>query len=73
MLNLSDTQQSQLKPIVAEVQPQLDAIHKQARESADAVLKQLNTKIRPLLTPEQQKRLDAMQTLREARPEPSSQ
>jgi Spy/CpxP family protein refolding chaperone len=73
MLNLTDAQQAQVKPLIAEVQPQLDAIHKQARESADVVLKQLDAKIRPLLTPEQQKRLDAFQTLRETRPEPGAE
>ena len=62
-LNLSDAQQTQVKTMVAEVQPQLDAIHQQARQAADAVMKQLNKKIRPLLTPDQQKRLDALETL----------
>jgi Spy/CpxP family protein refolding chaperone len=67
MLNLTDAQQAQVKTLVAEVQPQLDAIHQQARQSADAVLKQLDAKVRPLLTPVQQKRLDAFATLRETR------
>ena len=67
-LNLSDAQQTQVKTLVAEVQPQLDAIHQQARQSADAVMKQLNTKIRPLLTADQQKRLDALETLHSTQP-----
>ena len=67
-LNLSDAQQTQVKTLVAEVQPQLDAIHQQARQAADAVTKQLNTKIRPLLTPDQQKRLDALETLHSTQP-----
>jgi hypothetical protein len=58
--------------MVDEVNPQLEAIRKQAHDSASAVLKQLNTKIRPLLTPEQQKRLDALQTLRDTKPAPAS-
>jgi Spy/CpxP family protein refolding chaperone len=66
-LNLTDAQQAQVKPLVAEVQPQLDAIHQQAHQSANLVLKQLDAKVRPLLTPEQQKRLDAFATLRETR------
>jgi len=66
-LSLTDAQQAQVKPLVAEVQPQLDAIHQQAHQAADAILKQLDAKVRPLLTPEQQKRLDAMATLRETR------
>jgi Spy/CpxP family protein refolding chaperone len=64
-LNLTDDQQAQVKPLVTEVQPQLDAIHQQAHQAADVILKQLDAKVRPLLTPEQQKRLDAMATLRE--------
>ncbi len=67
-LNLSDAQQAQVKPLVAEVQPQLDAIHQQARQSADAIMKQLNARIRPLLTPDQQKRLDALETLHSTQP-----
>ena len=70
LLNLSDAQQAQVKPLVSEVQPQLDAIHKQAREAADAIIKQLNVKIRPLLTADQQKRLDAFETLHAPQPEP---
>ncbi|MGH8093116.1 MAG: hypothetical protein ACREIF_06555 [Chthoniobacterales bacterium] len=68
MLNLTDAQQTQVRALVAEVQPQLDAIHEQARAAADAIIKQLNTKIRPLLTADQQKRLDALEVLRETRP-----
>lgn len=71
MLNLTDAQQTQVKGIVSDVQPQLDAIHEQARLAADAVMKQLDTKIRPLLTPDQQKRLDAFETLRDTRPSQS--
>jgi Spy/CpxP family protein refolding chaperone len=67
MLNLTDAQQTQVKAMVSDVQPQLDAIHEQARQAADAVMKQLDTKIRPLLTPDQQKRLDAFETLRDTR------
>ncbi len=70
LLNLSDAQQAQVKPLVSEVQPQLDAVHKQAREAADAIIKQLNAKIRPLLSADQQKRLDAFETLHAPRPEP---
>jgi Spy/CpxP family protein refolding chaperone len=62
-LNLTDAQQTQVKTMVAEVQPQLDAIHQQARQAADVVMKQLNAKVRPLLTADQQKRLDALETL----------
>ena len=68
MLSLTDAQQTQVKALVAEVQPQLDAIHEQARQAADVIIKQLDAKIRPLLTADQQKRFDALETLRETRP-----
>ncbi|MGH7937153.1 MAG: periplasmic heavy metal sensor [Bryobacteraceae bacterium] len=68
-LNLSDAQKAQVQAKVAAVQPQLDAIRKQAHEQADAIIKQLHEQIRPLLNAEQQKRLDAIQTLRDTRPE----
>ena len=70
LLNLSDEQQAQIKSLVAEVQPQIDAIRKQARDATEPIIKQLHARIRPLLTPEQQKRLEAFETLRETRPEP---
>ena len=62
-LQLTDAQKSQVEPLVAAARPQLEAIHQKARAEADVVLKQLDTQIRPLLTPDQQKRLDAMETL----------
>lgn len=62
-LQLTDAQKSQVEPLVTAVRPQLDAIHQKARTEAEVVLKQLDTQIRPLLTPDQQKRLDAMELL----------
>jgi Spy/CpxP family protein refolding chaperone len=63
MLQLTDAQKSQVEPLVTAVRPQLQAIHEKARADSDVILKQLHTQIRPLLTPEQQKRLDAMEVL----------
>ena len=63
VLQLTDSQKSQVEPLVTAVRPQLDAIHQKARAEANAILKQLDTQIRPLLTPDQQKRLDAMELL----------
>jgi Spy/CpxP family protein refolding chaperone len=63
VLQLTDAQKSQVEPLVTAVRPQLDAIHQKARAEANAILKQLDTQIRPLLTPDQQKRLDAMELL----------
>ena len=63
-LDLTDAQKAQVEAMVKTVQPQLDAIHQQARTAADAVLKQLDAQIRPLLNADQQKKLDALATLR---------
>lgn len=63
-LDLTDAQKPQVQAAVTAVQPQLEAIHQQARTQADAVLKQLDAQIRPLLTPEQVKKLEALETLR---------
>jgi Spy/CpxP family protein refolding chaperone len=63
VLNLTDAQKAQVQPLVDAVKPQLEAIHQQARAAAEPIMKQLHTQIRPLLTPEQQKKLDALETL----------
>ena len=66
MLLLTDAQKAQLQPYVDAVQPQLDATHQQARQAENALLKQLYASIRPLLTPEQQTKLDAFEAIRVA-------
>jgi len=63
VLNLTDAQKAQVQPLVDAVKPQLEAIHQQARTAAEPIMKQLHAQIRPLLTPEQQKKLDALETL----------
>ncbi|MEY2538476.1 MAG: hypothetical protein QOG67_2216 [Verrucomicrobiota bacterium] len=70
MLVLTDTQKAQLQPYVDAVQPQLDATHQQARQAEEALLKQLSASIRPLLTSEQQTKLDAFEAMRAAGPPP---
>ena len=63
VLNLTDAQKAQVQPLVDAIKPQLDAIHQQARAAAEPIIKQLHTQIRPLLTADQQKKLDALETL----------
>jgi Spy/CpxP family protein refolding chaperone len=63
VLKLTDAQKTQVQTMVAAVQPQLEAIHQQARAAAEPIIKQLHTQIRPLLTADQQKKLDALETL----------
>lgn len=62
-LSLSDAQKTQVQSMVDSINPQLDAIRKQAREAESALITQLNSQIRPLLTADQQAKLDALQTL----------
>ena len=63
VLDLTDAQKTQVQAAVEAVQPQLQAIHQEARAAAEPIMKQLHTEIRPLLTAEQQKKLDALETL----------
>src|SRR5258706_16421469 len=63
VLNLTDAQKAQVQPLIDAVKPQLEAIHQQARTAAEPIIKQLHTQIRPYLTAEQLKKLDALETL----------
>jgi Spy/CpxP family protein refolding chaperone len=63
MLSLTDAQKTQLQPYFDAVQLQFDAAHQQARHTEDVLLKQLYSSIRPLLTPQQQTKLDAFEAM----------
>jgi Spy/CpxP family protein refolding chaperone len=64
VLSLTDAQKTQLRPYFDAVQPQFDAAHQQARQAKNVLLKQLDSSIRPLLTPQQQTKLDAFEAMR---------
>jgi protein CpxP len=64
-LNLTDDQKAKVQPIVDQTKPQLAAIHKEAMDKAHALLENATNQIRPLLTPEQQKKFDAMKKAHE--------
>jgi hypothetical protein len=51
--------------IIDQTKPQLAAIHKEAMEKAHALLENAGAQIRPLLTPEQQTKYDAMKKAHE--------
>jgi Spy/CpxP family protein refolding chaperone len=72
-LELTDAQKAQVQPIVDQAKPQLRQIHQEAMEKSRAVMETSAAQIRPLLTPEQQKKFDAMraahQKMREAKRE----
>src|SRR5204863_842801 len=58
-LNLTDAQKAKVQPILDQAKPQLRAIHEEAMTKAKAVIDASLAQIRPLLTPEQQTKLDA--------------
>jgi Spy/CpxP family protein refolding chaperone len=64
-LNLTDDQKAKVQPIIDQTKPQLAAIHKEAMEKAHALLESVGAQIRPLLTPEQQTKYDAMKKAHE--------
>jgi Spy/CpxP family protein refolding chaperone len=60
-LNLNADQKAKVQPIVDQARPQIRAIHEEAMQKTKAVMDDTMTQIRPLLTAEQQQKLDAMQ------------
>jgi protein CpxP len=57
-LNLTPDQQAKVQPIIDQTAPQLKAIHQEAMQKAKGVIDNAMSQIRPLLTPEQQKKAD---------------
>src|SRR6478736_1182807 len=64
-LNLTDDQKSKVQPIIDQTGPQIAAIHKEAMEKLHSVMENAGNQIRPLLTPEQVTKLDAMKKAHE--------
>ena len=60
-LNLTSDQQTKVQPIVDAAKPQLAAIHQEAMQKAKGVIDNSLSQIRPLLTADQQKKMDAIQ------------
>jgi hypothetical protein len=60
-LNLTSDQETKVQPILDAAKPQLAAIHQEARQKAKGVMDSTLSQIRPLLTADQQKKLDAVQ------------
>jgi Spy/CpxP family protein refolding chaperone len=57
-LNLTPEQKAKVQPIIDQSRPQLKAIHEEAMTKAKSVVDASIAQIRPLLTPEQQTKLD---------------
>ena len=64
-LNLTDEQKTKVQPIIDQVKPQMKAIHEEAMQKMHALLESAGSQIRPLLTPEQQQKFDAMKKAHE--------
>jgi len=64
-LNLTDDQKAKVQPIIDQTKPQLAAIHKEAMEKMQALMESTGAQIRPLLTPQQQQKFDAMKKAHE--------
>ena len=60
-LNLTSDQQTKVQPIIDGAKPQIAAIHQEAMQKMKAVMDSTVSQIRPLLTPDQQKKLDDIQ------------
>ena len=60
-LDLTSDQQTKVQPILDAAKPQIAAIHQEAMQKAKGVIDSSLSQIRPLLTADQQKKLDAIQ------------
>jgi hypothetical protein len=60
-LNLTADQQTKVQPILDATKPQLATIHQEAMQKTKSVMDGALSQIRPLLTPDQQTKLDAIQ------------
>jgi len=72
-LKLTPDQQTKVQPILDQAKPQIVAIHQEAMEKTKAVMDKTMSQIRPLLTADQQQKLDnvrkAHEDMRNARKE----
>ena len=64
-LDLTPEQAAKVSPIVDQAKPQIRAIHQEAMEKTRVVMENASAQIRPLLTPEQQTKFDAMKKAHE--------
>ncbi len=64
-LNLTDAQKAKVQPIIDQAKPQIEAIHQEAMEKVRVILESSGAQIRPLLTPAQQEKFDAMKKAHE--------
>ena len=59
-LDLTAEQKAKVQPIIDQTKPQIAAIHQEAMDKMKAIMDSTTAQIRPLLTPQQQQKFDAM-------------
>jgi Spy/CpxP family protein refolding chaperone len=64
-LNLTPDQQAKVQPLFDQARPQIIAIHKDAMQKTQAIIDKTMSQVRPMLTPEQQTKFDALQKARQ--------
>ncbi len=64
-LNLTPDQQAKVQPLIDQARPQIIAIHKDAMEKTHAIIDKTMSQIRPILTPDQQKKFDDLRKARQ--------
>jgi protein CpxP len=64
-LDLTADQQAKVQPLIDQARPQIIAIHKDAMEKTHAIMDKTMSQIRPILTPDQQKKFDDLQKARQ--------
>jgi Spy/CpxP family protein refolding chaperone len=64
-LDLTPDQQAKVKAIFEQAKPQLQAARQEAKQKVQAVRENIHSQIRPILTPAQQQKWDAIKKARE--------
>src|ERR1051326_520013 len=60
-LDLTSDQETKVQPILDAAKPQIAAIHQEAMQKIKGIMDSTLSQVRPLLTADQQKKLDAIQ------------
>ena len=64
-LDLTPDQQAKIQPIFDQAKPQLKAAREESRQKIKEIRENIQAQIRPLLTPAQQQKFDALKKARE--------
>jgi protein CpxP len=64
-LDLTPDQQAKIQPIFDQAKPQIKAARQESRQKVQAIRENVQSQIRPILTPAQQQKFDALKKARE--------